>query len=272
MFDNEGFEKYLNDLGLKKITITNHLKNLVKWSNYLDEKEINQENFVNVLDTIDMTNSQRLTLSTTASKYLKYSDLPNKKILEYMNNVNQNLKKNFKERNKTAKYEYNLRDLKKEMNKFYNEGNKLAYIITYIVINYNTRNMDLDLYISDKQKNCPNKKDNYLIIRKNDILYIRNKYKTSETYGQKKHQIKNKKFTESVKSIYNDQEEKCMKLFKSFLNPTKFLKKLLPYNLKTSDICKIHLNENNSLKDAVELSQKRGTNVNTLNTNYNLKV
>jgi hypothetical protein len=63
-----------------------------------------------------------------------------------------------------------------------------------------------------------------------------------------------------------------MKLFKSFLNPTKFLKKLLPYNLKTSDICKIHLNENNSLKDAVELSQKRGTNVNTLNTNYNLKV
>jgi len=272
MFDNEGFEKYLNDLGLKKITITNHLKNLVKWTDYLDDKEINEENIISILDNLDISNSQRLTLLTTASKYLKYSDLSNQKLLEYMSNVNKNLKKNFKERNKTKKYEYDVKDLKKEMNKFYDEGNKLAYMITYIVMNYHTRNMDLDLYISDKQKNCPNKNDNYLIIRKSDILYIRNKYKTSELYGQKKHQIKNKKFIDSVKSIYESQDEKCMKLFKSFLNPTKFLKRLLPYNLKTSDLCKIHLNENNSLNQASKIATKRGANLESLNSNYNLKV
>ena len=84
--------------------------------------------------------------------------------------------------------------------------NYKGYIITYLLIEYNTRNMDLDLTITKKQPNDDNR--NYLWVKKNDVLYIRNAYKTVQNYGDKQHLITNENFFYACTRLLGRNTEK----------------------------------------------------------------
>jgi len=267
------FEEYLENVGLKPTTIKNHLRNLDKFNklNFYDLK-LTEGNIIKILKDDEISNSQRLTLASTMSKYLQFSLLPNEKLVEYIKTINNELNKQYNERNKNKKYEYTKKDILKEINRFYKEGNYRAYIVSYLVYYFNTRNLDVNVNICRSKKYAKDEKDNYLILRKNSVLYVRNNYKTSRSYGSKTHEVKSKKFLESVKYMLQDEDIKCTRIFDGFTNSTNILKNYLPFGLKTSDIVKIILSEDNSLHQATKIGKKRGTNILTLEKSYNLKV
>lgn len=269
--NKDEFALYLENAGLKATTINNHIRNLTKYKNLdLFELSISQDNIVLTLKEADINNSQRLTLASTMSKYLQYTNEPNDKLIEYINEINNELKKKYQQRNKTIKYEYSKKDILKEINKFYKEQNYKAFVVSYLVFHYNTRNLDLNIIICKSKRQAKNVKQNYLILRKKSVIYIRNEYKTSKAYGSKTHEIRSKKFIDSVNNLIGDEE--CTKLFETFSNSTNMVKQYTPFGLRTSDIVKIILAEDNTLHKASKISKKRGSALETLENSYNLKV
>ena len=66
-----------------------------------------------------------------------------------------------------------------------------SFIINFLIHDYQVRNEDLNLKIvnsTDQIELCKN----YLIINGNDVIYVRDNYKTRNIYGKKQHIIKNK--------------------------------------------------------------------------------
>jgi hypothetical protein len=267
------FEEYLVNVGLKPNTVKNHIRNIDKFEklNFYD-LQISEDNVIKTLKDDEINNSQRLTLASTMSKYLQFSLMPNKKLVEYIKTINNELNKQYAKRNKEKEYNYSKKDLLREINNFYKKGNYRAYIVSYLVYYYNIRNMDVNVNICRSKKYAKDEKDNYLILRKNSVLYLRRNYKTSSTYGSKTHEVKGRKFLESVRYMLRDPDINCIRLFDGFTNSTTILKSYLPFGLRTGEIIKIILAEDNSLHKACKIGLRRGTSLATLEKSYNLIV
>lgn len=93
-----------------------------------------------------------------------------------------------------------------ELIAFLNKLDYINYILFYIIINFNVRNMDLVIYYTDEKpiikKALDGKLDyNILYFDKNKLIYVRCHYKTSKSYGVKTHIITNTKFINIVKDL-----------------------------------------------------------------------
>ena len=151
------------------------------------------------------------------------------------------------------------------------------------MMNFFTRNKDLDKYITTSVKLAKDPTKNYLVIRNWDILYIKNVYKTSRTYGQKNFSFRDKKLTYAVQNFLKSQPEGVTEWRLMVgengepldeTSQAKFIRKYTFKNISESDMFKIRVNEfekKSDLKGLLEASKKRGTNVNTVITNYSLK-
>ncbi len=164
------------------------------------------------------------------------------------------------------------------------------YIINYLLVYLNVRNQDLDLLFIDKMKDALDspsgkkefKKDNFLIIRKNDITYLRSKYKTHNLYGTKTNSIQSTKFRRAVLEFLKEQEGELptpllhktngSRLADGYIH--KYITAKTYEGLSEADYMKIIVNyvdETGNLKNLQTLSNNRGTSVDTLIKNYNLK-
>ncbi len=252
-------------------TIKNHIRNIKKYIDEYDEPADQSKILKNVSeDDVYKTQSAKLTILKSISKYLQFKGLPVDKVVEGITKYNNSLNKSYLQRNKEKKYQHNIKDLKQGLKKLEQEGKCQEFMINYILINYNTRITDLDAQLVNKNPKDKNK--NYLYRRKNDIQYMRNVYKTSKSYGTKIHIIKNKSFLKCFDEMIKNED----KLLYDFNQPPKqlqrYMKKKILFNYNQSDIAKIILNEKNNLSQATKISKNRGTNLTTLNQNYNLKV
>ena len=272
------FNQYLINENLADSTIANHMRNYEKLLNILGDDfyfELSDEDMVDSLRKQTLSLSQKLTISSTLSKFLKFRQIPNDVVVEYIFEINNELKKEYKKRNKSSTYQYTKKDLINELNKFYTDNKPKHYIVSYLLIKFNVRNADLNLQIV-RHKKFTNKENNFLVIRKNSIMFIRNKFKTKDSYGVKKNEIKNDKFYQSVINFYNDNigesiDENRLSLFNTFHNSTKLVKRYSVFNLKESDIVKIVLGEDNTLHKASVISKNRGTSLDTLENSYNIR-
>jgi len=79
------------------------------------------------------------------------------------------------------------------LNGYYRDKQNKNFVILYLLLNYNTRNQDLVLRVVKNESDL-NEKENFLFIREKDIVYIRNNYKTKDSYGTKRDIIKAKSF------------------------------------------------------------------------------
>lgn len=93
------------------------------------------------------------------------------------------------------------KDVKKYVNELYGVNN-VKYIVNYLIFNYGVRNKDVDVFITTRELTRDvNNENNYLLVKQNEIEWIRNNYKTSNFYGQKRIVIKAKNFINAVKSL-----------------------------------------------------------------------
>tara|TARA_R110000796_G_scaffold26399_4_gene73478 strand:+ start:536 stop:1420 length:885 start_codon:yes stop_codon:yes gene_type:complete len=163
------------------------------------------------------------------------------------------------------------------------ETNKRKYIINKVIQLFGFRNLDLMLSLQKmKRGQRPNLKDNInkMVIQKKDVvLHILN-YKTSATYGYKKLIIKKDKYPLLVKTINEYYNEGFMYLL-SKKNKEEIKKNALhryillnTNNVGTSSLFKMsvkYFRERGDLNRLKELSDSRGTSLDTICSNYNIQ-
>jgi len=153
--------------------------------------------------------------------------------------------------------------------KYLTVQSNISYIINYLLIHYCTRNRDLDLTISEYSGEIPDS-GNHLLIDGDKVIYVRNDYKTFSTHGQLVFDINGKTFVKFVKALYKRGDTKLLKT----KAPDKEIRQYTLNGLSETEICKIvvhHFLMNNKYSEVFQISQRRGTSIDTLLQNYNFK-
>lgn len=92
-------------------------------------------------------------------------------------------------------------ELTKWLAEQYKKREYVKYIINYLMLNYATRNMDLNCQLTTDQSKVNAKEDNWMILDGNRVTFVRNSYKTAKLYGGKTNVIEDVNFVDSVRSL-----------------------------------------------------------------------
>jgi len=149
------------------------------------------------------------------------------------------------------------------------------FIVNFLFINYGVRNKDVDVFLVESSKDAKDNSINYFIVKKNEIEWRINEYKTLQNYGAKKIIIKSKPFIEAVINLPMNTwllSGTDVKLNDSGLATT--LKRMLYNKLTEGDYFKIILKDINSKPNTTQLleyySGTRGTDYATLLKYYDV--
>ena len=157
------------------------------------------------------------------------------------------------------------------------------YIILYLIINFHTRNKDLDVAFVDNITLSKNETVNTLVVKKTHVNYIRNNYKTSDSYGRKAYSIKNRKFREAVSNYLEqigDTNDKYIYLLTDSKgnhvqedSVQKIISRTTLNNLSTTLYNKILTTDalkNGDMDELKTISERRGTTIPVLLQSYDL--
>jgi len=255
------FIQYLQAEGLNEKTIDTHVRNLQNYG----KVGLSQNLIINKLN-LNQTWPRRLSQANTISKYLQYKQQPNSQLVEYIHNANREIKLESTKRQKNMADDPTLptlREMKSHANSLYGNGDYRAYCIMYLFLVYTVRNQDLIAKVV-KSKKETNDTDNFLIVGRKQVTYLRNNYKTADKYGTKRHVIKNKKFVSAISHLNY--------LLKESDNIDRVIKKVTAEigHINEGTIAKIVLRENNTINGLRRISQNRGTDISTLVDSYNI--
>ena len=89
-------------------------------------------------------------------------------------------------------------DYTKALGEAYLNNEWKKYICNYLMMRYGVRNKDLNLEIVKTKKEMTDG-NNYLLLKKDKVVFVRDDYKTHKTYGKKTHEIHDNIFHECVK-------------------------------------------------------------------------
>lgn len=252
------FQEYLTNQKLAPHTIKNHLRNMKRFDSIGDT----QQEMINQSDTMSST-SLKMAVISTFSKYLQFMNKPNDIVLKHMKELNKINAQESAERHKAIAEDKSLpntQQLIERMNDLYEIGNWIGYVVLYLLINYQVRNMDMIAKVVRFKKNI-NNTDNWLIVGKDKVVWIRNRYKTSATYGQKIIVIMDERFRNAISKLDALLTQKD--------NIDRVVKKITG-GYTESLIAKITLRDKNTINGLKQMSDNRGTDVNTLVSQYNI--
>ena len=257
------FKQYLEEQKLSEYTIKTHINKVASYKQQYGNigydidsilKKINNE------PTISMCKS----MAGSISKYLQYKGKDTKKIGEYILKKTLDFQEDKNKRTAETKHELpSLKDIKGEMNALYEKEDWRSFIILYLMTTYQVRNMDLIATVVASKRDT-NPTENFFIVGKGQVTYIRNKYKTSDTFGTKTHVIKNAKFMNAINQIGY--------VLKSSDNVDRVIKKATSNvgRITEGTIAKIVLSQNNTINGLKKVSKNRGTRTDMLIESYNI--
>lgn len=237
------FKEYLTNQGLSPTTIQNHLNNESRYD--LQKMKIKDLRELASL-------SKQLTVANTLSKFYQYHLKENDWIVKFIVEINN------QRTPKKLTTSLTLKDIKQKMNAYYKNKDWREFLVTYMLMYYQTRNMDLVATCISKGDPMDDTK-NYLVLYKQYVRFIRNDYKTSEQYGKKNHVIRSRKVMRAVKEMLG-------KSISDTSNITRDVKKII--GITEGEFLKLYLKENNTSKTFKRVSLNRGTNIDTLMASY----
>ena len=252
----EAYKDYLDDQGLAKTTVRNHIRNLTKYSESFNLSDNQDKTLDNLLTYAE--GSQRQTMVSTISKYRGFMNYDNEKIKTA---VGAALAKTL-ELNKATNQSKNLPPLsffKKRMNQYYKEGKFKEFVVMYLLIHLNVRNMDL-VVVAQKDATDSN---NYFIIEPKHILFVRNAYKTAKKYGTKTNKIVDKKFrfaVEQLNGLLTDNDHLTRQI------------KEITGGYTEADVMKAAVANASSIKKLGSISKNRGTALETIQASYDVEI
>ena len=157
----------------------------------------------------------------------------------------------------------------------YDKSEWTDYIINYLLLYYQVRNQDLmfDIVLRKKYtKEDTNK--NYIWISDKKAVFIRNVYKTAGTYKQKTNTITDKKFITAVKRVFACQKYslECGVFIPNENQVGYYIQKATYKGLGEGNYIKIVLNHfRNDFDKIKEISENRGTSIDTISEFYDIK-
>ena len=157
-------------------------------------------------------------------------------------------------------------DFESALMKTYEAQDFKKFIVNYLMMNFGTRTMDLDVLIVKDAKEATDPKQNYLILKPKKVTWIRNIFKTSKTFGSQEHIITDQEFVTAVK------KHGIGRLFPEG-QLSNGMKKLLINGMLESKIFKMLIDAAFDKKDTAEinrLSKSRGTSIATIKSFYNI--
>jgi len=255
------FKLYLEKENLAETTINTHVRNLAAYG----KVGLSQNLIVKKLD-LNETWPRRLSQANTISKYLQYKQQPNNHIVEYIRRANEEINKESQTRQKKMAddpFLPTLSEMRQHMNSLYDKCDYRGFCIMYLFLTYTVRNKDLVAKVVKSRKQT-NETENFLVLGRKQVTYLRNAYKTAVKYGSKTTIIKNKKFHTAIKHLDY--------LLKEGQNVDRIIKKITADigSITESTIAKIVLRENNSMAGISRISRNRGTDITTLINSYNI--
>ena len=140
----------------------------------------------------------------------------------------------------------------------------VKYIVNYLMNHYGVRNQDVNvLVIKNKKSISPN--ENYLLVSKSKVEYIRDNYKTKSVYGTKQITIKDKKFINAIVQLERTEGEPLLKTQKgerlSSVSQNRVIQDLTYNSIGEGRIFKVLIDEfKYDDTRLTELSLSRGTN------------
>ena len=159
-----------------------------------------------------------------------------------------------------------LPDYNAELIKAFEAGEYKKFIVGYLMSTYGVRNMDCDVTIVKSKKEATDDKQNYLILSKNNVTWVRNHYKTFKTFKQQTHEISDPEFISAVK------KHGMGRLFDEGKMANQ-LKKVLIGGMNEAKVFKMLIDDAYDKKDTKrinELSKSRGTSINTIKSFYDV--
>tara|TARA_R100000734_G_C3306947_1_gene97455 strand:+ start:402 stop:1238 length:837 start_codon:yes stop_codon:yes gene_type:complete len=201
-----------------------------------------------------------------------YKDKETDKLIKYRNDLKKEIATNRKTKLKNKDEELpTMEYLENQLEEL--EG--LKYIINYLFINYAFRNKDINFkYVKEIPEDG---RENYISPVRGGLKMVINEYKTDKLYGTKVYFIRDKIFMKKWKQfkilegdyLLNNKGEKY-----SISSFNEIVKKNTIDKLGETNIFKIvirDLLEKKDFKKVEELSSSRGTSLDTIMRNYNLK-
>jgi len=249
----DAYRSYLEGQGLAQTTIKNHIRNLAKYSETFGLNANQDTTLDNLLTYAE--GSPRQTMTSTISKYRSFMNYENDKIKASVGVV---LAKTL-ELNKATNQSKTLPALsffKKRMNQYFKEGKYKEYVVMYLLINLNVRNMDLVI------SNQPTDANNHFITEPKHIVYVRNSYKTFKKYGTKANKIVDKKFRVAVgqlNGLLTDNDHLTRQI------------KDITGGYTEADIMKVAVANASSIKKLGKISENRGTALETIKASYDIE-
>lgn len=161
------------------------------------------------------------------------------------------------------------------------ETDPIKYIINFLFLKVNTRNMDIayiDIHKSVENEDDLDKDRNHIYIKDGKAIFIRNKYKTFKSYGQKKNIISVKKFVDTIKSFLGDKDKVAL-FAKRNGQPIavgaigSYFRRYMILGLNEGEIMKIvlkHIDEEGSYDMLRRVANNRGTSIGTLLKEYDI--
>jgi len=256
------FRQYLQSQNLNEATINTHERNLQNYGKVGQSQKM----IINQLN-LNETWSRRLSRANTLSKYLQFKNQPNDEIVAYIKNANEAIQKESQTRQKDMAEDPclpTLSEMKTHMENLYDKGDYLGFCVMYLFITYTIRNKDMIAKVVKSKKQANDTAENFFIVGRKQVTYIRNNYKTADKYGTKTHVITNPKFHTAISHLSD--------LLKPTDNIDRVIKKITAGigGITESVIVKVVLKYSNNMNNLKRISKNRGTDVTTLIQNYNI--
>ena len=244
----------------------------------IDIKNISEKNIVEFVSSENNLNSQQALLNI-AIMIRKMNKQPTSKLEKKRDENKEKLKGFVKEKNQKLKDDGlpSYQDLLDYLEFLYESKRWTDFIINYLLIHFHTRNEDVNFELVPFKRDTKENKDiNYLWYSKRAkkaTLYRRN-YKTAGKYGMKTDVITDPKFLNAIKQIFECRkkgDESCSVFIPNKDNAGYFVKRATLNNLGEQMYNRIIINHfRNNLDKLKEISESRGTSLDTLHENYDI--
>ena len=259
----------------------NKLKKIVdkEMEQSIDIQNISERNILEFVSQESNLNSQQALINIAIMiRKMQKPPQPTTKLMKQRDENKEKLKGFVKEKNEKLKSSGlpTYKDLLDYLAFLYESERWTDFIINYLLIYFHTRNEDVNFELVPFKRDIKANPDiNYLWYSKRAkkaTLYRRN-YKTAGKYGIKIDTITDSKFLNAIKQIFECRKkgEDCGVFIPNKENVGYYVKRATLDNLGENIYNKIIISHfKNDLNKLKEISESRGTSIDTLHENYNI--
>jgi hypothetical protein len=267
---------------LAEVVAEQSQKTIVNYSNMLTRlrkalltttpiKNISPDVLIKTIREMDIPATSKQSMNNVCIVIFKYHEKPVEKLIKFRDELAE---KSFDE-SKSKDTELlskgiTLKMLTTFMNEAYANQEWKKYVINYLLLTFQTRNEDLDLMITTNGK-ATDGQHNWIVLKKASCTYIRNHYKTVDTYGPKIVDIRNKKLLEALHHILGDKaSEWLLKTGDEHIIHTELNRAVANQTYEKMGSTKYFKILSTSKKNIEKMSANRGTNPDTIVHSYKL--